>query len=246
MTKAKKKMTTTPEKIRPGDVTTVQISPIGEFEQTDAEGRLILQKVDAQALEHLAATFTDPVLVDADHESEEGGRTEALAWIEALEADPEKGLLGRFRWTDTGAAAIAAKRYRFVSPCWLVDADGRPERLLSVGLTNKPNLPSRPVLNRAAPLKKLSNTQPKEIHMDEKIKTVLGLPPEADAAAILDAIKALQEEVAAMKAAIAEREAEAEAEKFAAEELPEDTGEEVRNAVKAVPTGWSTRTNFNL
>ncbi|MBR7086342.1 MAG: hypothetical protein IKI47_02205, partial [Prevotella sp.] len=66
----------------------------------------------------LLENFAGEILVDADHESENGGSTAALAWITALRADPATGLWANMKWTDEGAAAVSGRRYRFVSAAW--------------------------------------------------------------------------------------------------------------------------------
>ena len=76
---------TLPEKITAGDVTDVQLSPYGEFEQVLPDGRRVVQIVDGEALRNILLNFSarlrpSGILVDADHQSEEGGSTEALAW----------------------------------------------------------------------------------------------------------------------------------------------------------------------
>ena len=75
----------------------------------------------------------------------------------ALRSDPGLGPVGVFRLTEAGAEAVNSREYRFVSVCWFLGDDGRPFKLDSVALTNRPNLPVRPVLNRVAQLKKLSD-----------------------------------------------------------------------------------------
>lgn len=94
--------------------------PIGEYENISEDARH-LQLCDREALEHVAEMFDEPILVDFDHASEEGERTEAAAWIESLRFDEESGLWGSFRFTDKGAEAISGRRYRFVSPVWDLD-----------------------------------------------------------------------------------------------------------------------------
>ena len=74
-----------PEKITAGDVADVQLSPYGEFEQVLPDGRRVVQIVDGEALRNILLNFSarlrpSGILVDADHQSEEGGSTEALAW----------------------------------------------------------------------------------------------------------------------------------------------------------------------
>lgn len=233
------------EQVNPGQQVEVQLAPPGAYNQIveddDAEGgkKVITQIVDQEAIDRLVRNFKDDVLVDADHNSEkDGGSTEAQAWVKSLRNDPDRGLVAVFEFTDVGAEAVNGKRYRYVSPAWTMGEDGRPEKLVSVGMTNKPNLPVAPVLNMRA----ISNTaeggaespaqtetgsaakaatngnpspadvQQKEHNMD-KIKEVLGLPPEATDEDVLAAIQALATKVGDMEAA----QNAAEAEQFAEE-----------------------------
>ena len=137
-----------PEAIAAGDEREVQLSPFGDFPGV-LEGQRVMQHCDQAAFERIVANFAGEVLVDFEHRAELGGSTEAAAWVQSLRIDPAKGLMATFRFTDKGAEAVANRRLRFLSPVWLLDSEGRPEQLISVGLTNKPNLPVRPLLNRA-------------------------------------------------------------------------------------------------
>lgn len=144
-----------PEKINPGDELEVQLAPIGEWPnviEKDGKQIEVTQRVTPAAVSRLVANFAGEVLVDLDHESI-GGGTEAAAWVTGLRADPEKGLVGTFRFTDKGAEAVSNRRYRFVSVAWILDEGGEPCRLDSVALTNRPNLPVRPILNRKPPVR---------------------------------------------------------------------------------------------
>ena len=114
--------------------------------------REVVQKVDEQAIDALIAHF-DPnrkVLVDADHSSELSTDTRAMAWVARLFKDDAKGLMAEIEPTSIGAETINGKVYRFVSAAWTLDDDNRPEELVSVGLTNRPNLPVAPMLNSQA------------------------------------------------------------------------------------------------
>jgi len=180
-------MSTLPEKVNAGDETWVQLAPWGRYPNDGVD-----QILDEEAGRALCMEFDGEVLVDADHASENGGSTEALAWIVRLECRDD-GLWALFRWTDTGAEAVSGRRYRFVSPAWTVDSAGRPVRLVSVALTNRPNIPSKPILNSAAGGSGEHNN--KETRMD-KIIEALGLAADADEAAVLAAIQALQAKIA--------------------------------------------------
>lgn len=134
----------------------INLAPPGEYPQTiddpDAEGgrREVNQILDEKAIDTLINNFKDKVLVDADHSSETSTNTKAMAWVTRLFKDPEKGLMAEIEPTSIGADNINGKVYRFVSGAWTLDDDGRPVELVSIGLTNRPNLPVAPIINSAA------------------------------------------------------------------------------------------------
>lgn len=145
----------------------INLAPPGEYPQTvddpeaDGGSREVNQILDEQAIDTLIANFKDKVLVDADHSSETSTNTKAMAWVTRLFKDPEKGLMAEIEPTPIGAENINGRVYRFVSGAWTLDDDGRPVKLVSIGLTNKPNLPVAPMLNSAAAEKKdSSGTEP--------------------------------------------------------------------------------------
>ncbi len=243
-----------PSSVAAGDETWVQLAPWGTHRLWDEEKKKwVGQRLDEATGSQLVRAFSGDILVDADHSSENGGSTEALAWIMELDDRPD-GLWALFRWTDKGAEAVSGRRYRFVSPAWTVDAAGRPDRLVSCALTNRPNIPSRPILNRAgipqlpdSPIGQSGNRKIGQSNPDsaaggsgeptrkpemEELKKLLGLAPDADDAAVLAAVQAIQAELAASKEAALNSEAEA----FADENKDgfEDR-EALKNSYKADP-----------
>lgn len=193
-----------PETVAAGDEREVQLSPFGEFSGL-LDGRRVIQTCDQAAFERLVANFSGEVLVDFEHKAELGGDTEAAAWVQGLRIDPAKGLMATFKFTDVGAEAVANRRLRFLSPVWSLDAEGRPERLVSVGLTNKPNLPVRPLLNRAPGD---SDVEEKENEMKEQLIAALGLAPEATDEEVVSAVAALRQRCDEQEAAALNAEAE--------------------------------------
>jgi len=138
----------------------VQISPLGDWPNGD-----VVQHVNRAAAEAMVASWREAgakeVLCDFEHNAEHGGETTAAAWISNLRIDPARGLMGDFRFTDVGAEAVSARRLRFLSPCWQCNVDRwakgdakpakddapaevTPFTLVSVALTNKPNIPVAP------------------------------------------------------------------------------------------------------
>lgn len=224
-----------PDKVAAGEETEVQLAPWGVYRNRNAAGETVDQIVDETAGRAIVAYFEaseppEEILVDADHGSETDGSTEAMAWITALRTDPETGLWATFKWTDKGADAVSARRFRFVSPAWHVDEGGRPDALSSVALTNKPNIPGKPILNRES-AGGASADQPKKTKMEE-LKKALGLAPDADDAAVLAAVQALAQKVTDLEAAKLNSEADA----FAEEHKDKAKDPEVlRNAYKKDP-----------
>lgn len=157
-----------PDSAELGKPITIQLAPEGRYPQVvdddTAEGgqREVVQVLDRQAMDTLVANFDKAraeaeakgqkygVLVDADHSSETSTNTAAMGWVTKLFVDPEKGLMAEIDPTSEGVEKINGKVYRFVSGAWTLDDDDRPVELISIGLTNKPNLPVAPMINSAA------------------------------------------------------------------------------------------------
>lgn len=100
----------------------------------------------------------------------QGQDAPAAAWVTQLEARDGE-VWGRVQWNAAGAEAVRSRAYRYYSPAYRLGVDGAVVRLLSVGLTNTPNL-TLPALNRHG----LTMQQPTEPGMDESIRTALDLP----------------------------------------------------------------------
>lgn len=136
----------------------------------------------------------------------------------AFEWDAERGILLRVEWTQAGREAIEGGNYGYISPAFRADDNGIILGLtggVEVGsLVNDPAfeknaciLASKAELPPLAEVEKSDKMRDNPIDAEsvenktdkktmDEIKKALGLPPEADDAAILDAIKALQEKAA--------------------------------------------------
>ena len=181
----------------------VHLATYGEHPHGQGDDRVV-QVVDRVALESILSNFrreARPRLLDFDHESHDPAKpTLAAGWMEELAARND-GLWARVRWSDAGDDAVRHGRYRYLSPVWTVTALGhgrvRPSRLLDAALTNQPNLSGlAPISNRrAAPA-------PTQDHTMKTVATLLGLNEAADEAQIAAAVRTLQDETKANRAAL--------------------------------------------
>ena len=143
--------------ISDGDVIeNVHISPIGNFNGSDSEGNPVPETIDRESLEALAEKLNagDEVLFDADHQSTragEGRNTRAAGWFSKFFVDPVKGLFGKLKLTKWGKELISGREYRYVSPTFGLDENGKPVELYSIAATNTPAFAGAisPILNQA-------------------------------------------------------------------------------------------------
>lgn len=212
-----------PETVQPGGVLpAVQLCPFGNF-----PGEKSMQVCDREAFEQLIADWrangSKEILMDFEHQSEVekiDSNTTAAAWISNLAIDDERGLVGDVKFTDQGAEAVSNRRLRFLSCTWYTDKAGRPTKMTTVGLTNKPNIPVAPILNKEPVTGVKTVEEKKGSEMDiEKLKQALGLPADATEEQVLAAVKEGQD--AKAKAA----ELQANAEKAALEKEAEEFAE---------------------
>jgi phage I-like protein len=121
------------------------------------------------------------LVIDWEHASEHraphGLDAPAAGWIDELQVR-DGAVWGRVTWTERATAQIAAREYRYLSPVFTyAKADARIVQLVSVGLTNQPNL-SLTALNR----------EESPVSLPVAVLTALAL---GDAATEADAIAAI-------------------------------------------------------
>ena len=190
-----------------------------------ADGRNRRQVIDDKAIESIVNRFNAEkaaagedwagMLVDLDHLSHDlDNSTEAFAWLHEVEIR-NRQLWGRLELTDLGEPAVRNKRVKFFSteydPADLEDlgnGDVRPLRLSGLAFTNRPNnRGGKPISNRTGD--EPDNPTPQTKTTMKSVAEKLGLPAEADEAAILAKITAIMSENETMKAKSAETEADA-------------------------------------
>ena len=175
----------------------IQIAPLG-----DHPHQLGIQRVTADSAAAMANRFNSfrarlgrlfsgvPMFEghhDTDPDKYPNGRS--FAWVMELQNRAADGLWAKMKWTDEGRDLVATGKYKFISPVWnareIARENGRPvfipETLLSLALTNLPNLPLPPLANS-------------ESHM-KTITELLELPNEATPDQICEAVTRLKGEV---------------------------------------------------
>lgn len=185
----------------------IHIFPLGKFLGRDGRGPYELLSKQAAGVISSSLDLAMPrgIPMDYDHQLEfaakNGQPAPASGWITELKAQDD-GIWGKVAWTKKAAAHVLAKEYRYVSPVFY-HKDGKIVALESVALTNLPNFQH---LKAIASKGRSMNI----------VTEFLGLPEDALAEAILEAIKAKLAE-AATKAEEGKAEAKAEDKEIASQ-----------------------------
>ena len=211
--------------------TLVKISPIGKFAGSSPDGKRRVEIIDEQSVMQMAKQ-TEEILLDKDHESmrgPEGRNTEAYGWISGLKAivglGDMDGLYGLIKWTSKGIELAKDRIYRFLSPVFELDTEGRAVKLVNVALTNRPALPLPPIINSEAEDEKSISITYSKKDTDNMNKDELN-------ALVVEMVKKALEDVnkAKLSAEISKEVAEEEAkQKIIDESLQTETKEEVKN-----------------
>lgn len=116
-----------------------------------------------------------------EHQALYGGPAPAAAWLDPQSLELRDGALWvQVAWTQKGRDAVASREYRYISPVFEYESESRRIlRLLSAGLTNRPNLR----------LQALNHQQ--ETVMEDRLRPALGLPQEATEEQVLSALNTL-------------------------------------------------------
>ena len=211
--------------------TLVKISPIGKFAGSSPDGKKRVEIIDEQSVMQMAKQ-TEEILLDKDHESmrgPEGRNTEAYGWISGLKAivglGDMDGLYGSIKWNPNGIQLAKDRVYRFLSPVFELDAEGRAVKLVNVALTNRPALPLPPIINSEAEDKNNISITDSKKDTDDMNKDEIN-------ALVVEMVKKALDDVnkAKLSAEISKEVAEEEAkQKIIDESLQTKTKEEVKN-----------------
>ena len=129
-----------------------------------------------------------------EHAAENGKPAPAAGWIKKLEGSSCYGLWGRVEWTEAGARAVAAKEFRYVSPVFFHDKDGRVLMIQSAALTNLPNLDLK-ALSSAQTGASVNICKEHDMNFKEAMAQSLGLSLDAGEAEIIAAAQSMRDAV---------------------------------------------------
>lgn len=238
------------KELKSGDIIQgVQLAPLGNYPAITTSGKKVDQLCDKQAYDQVAKVFNEAareIQVDFDHKSEVSDDSVAAGWIVKVWSDDTRGLLGDIKVSGKGAKALNELDYRFASAAFELADDGRPQKLLSLALTNRPNMEDiekvyNSKMEAGAETQVASLSTSEEQNMTLEIKQALGLPEDATDAVVLNGIQSLNGKL--KEYMDKEKAAEAEA---AVSELPETCREDFKKLYASDPEAAKTVINSVL
>lgn len=171
-----------------------QLLPVGTF--TGRDGRGPYRVMDPSGILAAFSRWSCDLCVDYEHQSldaaQKTGPIPAAGWIKELEGRTD-GVWARIAWTETAAACLQAKEYRYLSPVFTYDPkSGDVLALTGAGLTNTPNLRLQAAASRqGGPMN--------ELH--ERLCALLNLPATTPPDGVLERLKPVIAEHSAQTAA---------------------------------------------
>lgn len=177
----------------------IELIPAGEFAGRDGRGPYHLSNPAAVIAASRALRMDAGLPIDYDHATDFGapaGRpAPAAGWIRRLE-QRDGAIWGRVEWTRHGAAAVAMREYRYISPVFEYAKSGEVVRLLRAALTNNPNLYMTAISSSATPPAGAAGggTRETEVPMEDlgnALSEMLGLESAATAAEIIAEVRTL-------------------------------------------------------
>lgn len=178
----------------------VELLPAG-VDITGFDGRQFKNE-DPTSIVKMFKDHPNYIPIDWEHATElkapEGEEAPAAGWIVDLEERPGGSIWGHVEWTPRGAQSVASKEYRYISPAFINDKkSNKIIKLVSAGLTNKPNLELTALAREDAVQEKQLKV---EVTMDPKILALLGLTENATQEQVTAAIEALKAGASQVKA----------------------------------------------
>lgn len=182
----------------------IQLFKMGAHPSRNGKPKIV--RVDDLAhAERIAATTaayhrSNDMVIDYDHQTifaakdGVGGQARAAGWSGKVFAT-ESGVFAEVDWNEAAASALDRKEYRYISPVFVHDREGRPIFVVNATLTNTPSLDLLPAA--ASAFSQLIGVQSMNL---SSIAKALGLGEDATEEEVLRAIANLNSAPATMTA----------------------------------------------
>lgn len=126
----------------------IQLFPFGRFYPADGRaegaGGWYVDDSNGYALAESINQLGIELMIDYEHQTlyleKNGQGNPAAGWIKQVEYRPNEGLFATVAWTEKAASQIKAGEYRYISPLFIPDSNGRVVQVLNAALTNRPAL----------------------------------------------------------------------------------------------------------
>jgi len=169
----------------------VQLLPAG-FHET-GQGNFLLDEIAAKLILSAAITHKNDLVIDYEHQTLKDVEAPAAGWISKLVNKGPLGIWGTVSWTKRAQDYLNNREYRYLSPVFLRDKDGRPVKIINAALTNQPAIDGMiPVVNKSQDGGIPAETQKEDTSNMEQILKALGLAATATVEEALTAIDALK------------------------------------------------------
>lgn len=236
----------------------VRILPAGQFRSADGSGRPLdapAWYIDAELAAQLVAranTRSDHKVIDYEHQtlraSVNGKPAPAAGWMSAAalewrapaESEPG-GLYVSPEWTDDAAAMIDAKKYRYISPVFTYDKQGRVLDLLHAGLTNFAGLDGLTDLAALSAHFQLEQEQPMKL-----LLAALGLAENTTEDKAVEAVAALKAQADGAETRIATLTAQVNQVPDPAKYVPMATHSQIQNSLAALTADFEKKERDDL
>lgn len=187
-----------------GDIVELQVTPAGEFRPADGREMKVAawhidQAIATRVIERFQARKT-PFVIDYEHQTlhkeKNGQPAPAAAWFRGLVWREGQGLYAQVKLTATARQKIAGDEYLYFSPVFTYDVPSGDVRELRMGaFTNTPGIDGmEPLTLVAAATFGLTTTSENPVNEEQlkKLLQALGLPAEATADQVVEAVTALK------------------------------------------------------
>ncbi|MBV8359377.1 MAG: hypothetical protein JO189_15790 [Deltaproteobacteria bacterium] len=130
----------------------IELLPAGTFTAVDGRGPFENADPDKIVSASIAKMPQVGLVLDFDHSTDlaapEGRPAPAAGWLKEFKVE-HGAIFARIEWTQKAAEMLKAKEYRYISPVFEHNKEGKVERILRAALTNNPALTQLPALASA-------------------------------------------------------------------------------------------------